>query len=91
MTRIAGWLAVANPLLVFFSGYLLTESLFCVMVLAALLASVEWLKTPRPGRAFGAGVLWGLACLTRPTAINPGRLLSWIDASMAILPAVSLR
>src|SRR5438093_5915548 len=28
--------------------------------------------------------------LTRPAAINPGRLLSWIDASMAILPAVSL-
>ena len=67
--RIAGWLAVAHPLLVFFSGYLLTETLFCVMVLAALYASVEWLKTPRPGRAFGAGLLWGLACLTRPTAM----------------------
>src|SRR5437016_1550183 len=48
--RVAGWLAVVHPLLVFFSGYLLTENLFCVMVLAALLASVEWLKAPRPGR-----------------------------------------
>src|SRR5256885_10040963 len=62
--RIAGWLAVANPLLVFFSGYLLTEGLFCVVMLLALLASVEWLKAPRPGRAFGVGGLWGLACPT---------------------------
>jgi hypothetical protein len=44
--RIAGWLAVFHPLLVFFSGYLLTESTFAVMLLVALIASVEWMKTP---------------------------------------------
>src|SRR5262245_55644736 len=47
----AAWLAAIHPLLVFFSGYLLTESLFTVALLGALLASVAWLKTPRPGRA----------------------------------------
>jgi 4-amino-4-deoxy-L-arabinose transferase-like glycosyltransferase len=67
--RTAGWLAVFHPLLVFFSGYLLTENLFCVTVLLALVVSAEWLKTPRPGRALGVGLLWGLASLTRPTAL----------------------
>lgn len=67
--RAAGWLTVFHPLLVFFSGYLLTENLFCVTVLLALVASTEWLKTPRPGRAIGVGLLWGLASLTRPTAL----------------------
>ena len=51
VARIAAWLAVFHPLLVFFSGYLLTESLFTVLVLGSLLASVSWLKAPRAGRA----------------------------------------
>lgn len=67
--RTAGWLAAVHPLLVFFSGYLLTESLFCVTLLLALLVSAEWVKTPRRGRALGAGLLWGVAALTRPTAL----------------------
>src|SRR6267378_5416473 len=46
--RLAGWLAALHPLLVFFSGYLLTETLFTATLLAALLLSVEWVKTPRP-------------------------------------------
>ncbi len=83
--RIAGWLAVVHPLLVFFSGYLLTESLFCVTVLAALMASVEWLKTPRPGRALGVGLLWGLACLTRPTAMPlPVLVALWAWAPLGL-------
>jgi len=67
--RTAGWLAAVHPLLVFFSGYLLTESLFCVTLLLALVVSAEWVKTPRRGRALGAGILWGIAALTRPTAL----------------------
>ncbi len=84
--RIAGWLAVAHPLLIFFSGYLLTESLFAVMVLASLLASAEWLKAPRPARAFGAGLLWGLACLTRPTAMPLAPLVAlWAWAPLGLM------
>ncbi|MFN8586980.1 MAG: glycosyltransferase family 39 protein [Candidatus Eisenbacteria bacterium] len=67
--RWAGWLAAFDPLLVFFSGYLLTETLFCFTLLVATFATTEWLKTPRGGRALGAGVLWGVAALTRPTAL----------------------
>lgn len=67
--RTAGWLAAVHPLLVFFSGYLLTESLFCLALLLALVVSAEWVKTPRRARALGAGLLWGLAALARPTAL----------------------
>ena len=45
--RLAGWLAVVHPLLVFFCGYLLTETPFSVALLLALLLSAEWVKTPR--------------------------------------------
>lgn len=67
--RFAGWFAAVNPLMVFFSGYLLTETLFSFALLVALFATTEWIKTPRRGRALGAGLLWGLAALTRPTAL----------------------
>src|SRR5262249_48703947 len=92
--RIAGWLAVFHPLLVFFSGYLMTESLFCVVMLLALIASVEWWKTPRPGRAFGVGVMWGLACLTRPTAMPLPfvvALWAWAPLSLTVAPGDRLR
>ena len=65
----AGWLAAVHPLLIFFSGYVMTESLFSVALLLALLASVAWIKQPRSGPAFWSGVLWGAASLTRPTAL----------------------
>jgi len=76
--RLSGWLAAVHPLLVFFSGYLLTETFFCVTLLVALSLSADWVKTPRPGRAFGAGLAWGIAALTRPTALMlPGLVALW--------------
>ncbi len=83
--RVAGWLAVGHPLLVFFSGYLLTENLFGVVVLAALLASTAWIKRPRAGAAFGAGLLWGLAALTRPSALPlPAIVAVWAWAPLGL-------
>jgi 4-amino-4-deoxy-L-arabinose transferase-like glycosyltransferase len=83
--RLAGWLAAVHPLLVFFSGYLLTENLFSVVVLAAVLASAAWLRHPRAGRAFGAGLLWGLAALTRPTALPlPAAVAAWAWAPIGL-------
>ena len=76
--RVAGVLAAMNPLLVFFSGYLLTETVFSMCLLAALIASAEWVKTPRPGRATGAGLLWGIAALARPPALLlPALVAAW--------------
>ncbi len=87
--RLAGWLAAFHPLLVFFSGYLLTEIPFTVALLLALLLTTEWVKTPRPGRAFGAGIAWGLASLTRPTALALPVLLAlwaWLPLGLALSP-----
>ena len=80
--RLAGWLAAFDPLLVFFSGYLLTETTFCAVLVAALIVSAEWVKTPRPGRALGVGMLWGLAALARPPAL----LLPWLIVAWAMVP-----
>lgn len=85
----AGWLAVVHPLLVFFSGYVMTESLYSVTLLFALLASVAWIKQPRAGRAFGTGALWGIAALTRPTALPlavVAALWAWAPLGLALAP-----
>lgn len=90
--RAAGWLAVVHPLLLFFSGYLLTESLFSVLVLGSLAASVAWLKNPRATLAFRAGVLWGLTCLTRPTAMPmPLVVVLWAWAPLGLMLAPAVR
>jgi 4-amino-4-deoxy-L-arabinose transferase-like glycosyltransferase len=67
--RVAAWLTAVHPLLVFFSGYLLTEAMFTDALLVGLLASVAWVSRPSPRAAFVAGLAWGVAALTRPTAL----------------------
>jgi hypothetical protein len=48
------------------------------MLLLALLATAVWIRAPRAGRALGVGVLWGLASLTRPTALAlPLLVVAW--------------
>lgn len=85
----AGWLAAVHPLMVFFSGYVMTESLFSVMLLLALLASVSWIKQPLAGRAFWSGALWGAASLTRPTALPLALVVAvwaWGPLGLALAP-----
>jgi 4-amino-4-deoxy-L-arabinose transferase-like glycosyltransferase len=85
--RLAGWLATVQPLLVFFSGYLLTETTFTLALLLALLVTVEWVKAPRGARALGAGLVWGLAALTRPTALPLPLLVTawaWVPLGLAL-------
>src|SRR5262249_26818012 len=64
--RIASWLATFHPLLVFFSGYVLTESLFTAELLFGLFATVAWMKQPTSRRALLTGITWGIDSLTRP-------------------------
>lgn len=94
VARVASWLAVFDPLLVFFSGYLLTETAFAAALLLALLATVHWIRTPRAGRALGAGLLWGLASLTRPTALAlPAVMLAWawVPLGLSVNPRERVR
>jgi 4-amino-4-deoxy-L-arabinose transferase-like glycosyltransferase len=91
---LAAWLAAFHPLLVYFSGFLLTETTFTVALLAALIASAAWLKTPRPGRAIGTGMLWGLASLTRPTALMLPALIgawAWVPLGLTVAPRDRVR
>jgi 4-amino-4-deoxy-L-arabinose transferase-like glycosyltransferase len=92
--RIAGWLAAVHPMLVFFSGYLLTEPLFALAMLLALTASAAWVKTPRVSRAIGAGVLWGVSILARPNAMAMPFLVAawaWVPLGLSTGPRERLR
>jgi 4-amino-4-deoxy-L-arabinose transferase-like glycosyltransferase len=62
-------LAVDLPLILV-GGSLMSETLFVVLVLGAVLAALQSRTAPRPlAWASGAGVLIGLAALTRPTGL----------------------
>jgi 4-amino-4-deoxy-L-arabinose transferase-like glycosyltransferase len=92
--RLAGWLAVVHPMLVFFSGYLLTDTTFCLALLAALHLSLRWMNAPRPALAFGAGILWGLTNLARPNALPLALIVAlwgWVPLGLALRPRARLR
>ena len=92
--QVAALLVAIDPLLIFFSGYLLTETTFCVALLAALAVTAEWVKTPRPGRALGAGLLWGIAALTRPTALALPAVMAawaWVPLGLTVSPRDRVR
>lgn len=94
VARWAGWLAALCPVLVFFSGYLLTETTFALLLVVALHLSSEWVKTPRPGRALGAGLAWGLATLTRPTSLPLPFLVvlwAWFPLGLTVAPRDRVR
>jgi 4-amino-4-deoxy-L-arabinose transferase-like glycosyltransferase len=60
-------LAAVNPHLSTISTYVLTESLFTLLLLASVLLSLRaWRAGGTAGWAI-AGVAWGLCCLVRPT------------------------
>jgi 4-amino-4-deoxy-L-arabinose transferase-like glycosyltransferase len=67
--RLAAWLCVFLPVLVLGSSLFPVETTFCLMLLIALNATIAWVKTPRPARAFGVGLAWGLAALAHATAL----------------------
>jgi 4-amino-4-deoxy-L-arabinose transferase-like glycosyltransferase len=92
--RWAGWITAVHPLLVFISGVMLTESLFCATMMLALIASVEWVKTPRAARALGVGLAWGLASLARPTGLSMTLVVAiwaWVPLGLTLRPAERLR
>ncbi len=85
---IAGALAAVNPFLIFISAYLLTENLYMILLLGVLLVAP---KEPHLvgswRRAALMGVLLGLGCLARPTALF---VALWIVGWMILLGASKL-
>jgi len=66
---VAALAAAVYPDFIAFSHYLFSETLFTVLLVGAILALVAWDRKPRFWTAAGAGVLFGLATLTREIAI----------------------
>jgi 4-amino-4-deoxy-L-arabinose transferase-like glycosyltransferase len=88
--RVAGWLAAFDPLVAGLCAYLLTETLFIALLLPALALTAQWVRAPGRMRALGAGVVWGLANLARPTAlVLPLALMAWAWRPLA--PALARR
>jgi hypothetical protein len=61
-----------------------------VVVLAALAAVASWVKTPRPGRALGVGLMLGIAALTDAAAAPIMALVlawAWTPLTLTIAPA----
>jgi len=83
----AGWLAALNPFLIFLSGYLLTENLYLVFMLAALLSAPTPASLCRAPlvRVSTMAILLGLATLARPSGLP---MLEWILAAMLLFGAV---
>lgn len=80
---IASTLAALNPFLIFISGYLLTENLYLLCLLAALSIARDpsgW--TLSRARAVLAGILLGVATLARPTGLP---MFEWMIATVLLL------
>lgn len=80
---VAATLAAVNPFLIFISGYLLTENLYLVLLLTALVVA----RDPRElagdrNRAMAVGLLLGLATLARPSGLP---MFEWMVAAVLLL------
>ncbi len=66
---LAAGVAALYPTFVAFSHYLFSETLFSILLLVALLGVLQWPERRRAGLAFGTGLVFGVAALTREIAI----------------------
>ena len=69
VATVAGAIAAIFPPLVLLSASILSESLFVPLALAVVLAILEYRRDPRLRWAVAAGVLCGLAALTRQNGL----------------------
>lgn len=68
-SHLAAAITAISPHIANMSSYLLTESLFLFLLLASIYSSLRFLHERSKGAAIVTGVLWGLCCLVRPTAL----------------------
>ncbi len=82
---VAALLAAVHPGLVAASHYLWSETLFSVLLSGGLALGVVWTRHPRAGIAVAAGVVFGLAGLTREIALPVAAAIGlwWVVTSDA--------
>ncbi|MEW6664784.1 MAG: glycosyltransferase family 39 protein [Thermodesulfobacteriota bacterium] len=66
---IAGLLAVLNPGMIAYSHFVLSDSLFLLLFLIALIGTIRFLVKPTWGTALGIGVALGSAAYVRSTVV----------------------
>ncbi|HTW94320.1 MAG TPA: glycosyltransferase family 39 protein, partial [Tepidisphaeraceae bacterium] len=83
-STLAAFLAAVNPFLIFYSGMILTETLFVAMLLWGILILV------RGGKLYWLGTaLIALSILVRPSALLLPVLLAWLLKRPAWRPAIA--
>ncbi|HPP11876.1 MAG TPA: glycosyltransferase family 39 protein [bacterium] len=80
--QLAGWFSCGYPFFIFYTGFLLTETVFIFLIVWSLWELVVMTEAPDAFRAVRAGLALGLAGLCRPTmqAFVPlALLLVWLS------------
>jgi 4-amino-4-deoxy-L-arabinose transferase-like glycosyltransferase len=66
---VAGFGVALHPLLIYFEGWIITDTLFIFLFTLTVLLALRAIEQPSATRAIGTGVVLGLSVLTRPQAI----------------------
>ncbi len=69
LSLVAAFIHAIYPTAVYFDGELLLDPLFTLLVQLALWRTLQWWKDQTIRGAFWCGIFWGLASITRPTAL----------------------
>jgi hypothetical protein len=80
----AGLGAAVYPHLIFWTGYVLTETLYVFGVAVSLVLLARTIERPSPGRGLATGLVFGATALVRPTLL--GFLLLLIAGGLLIAP-----
>lgn len=69
LSLVAAFIHAIYPTAVYFDGELLLDPLFTLLVQLALWRTLRWWEDQSIRGAFWCGIFWGLASITRPTAL----------------------
>lgn len=92
VARAAGWICAIDPLLTLAAPAI--EAVAATALMVAVVATAAWVKTPRPGRAVGVGMLWGAGVLTHPALLALPPLIAvwaWIPLGLTVAPSDRVR
>ncbi|MFA5778957.1 MAG: glycosyltransferase family 39 protein [Elusimicrobiota bacterium] len=69
IAKISAWLLTLYPVLIVYTGLLLSETLFTFLFIVSVFLFVRWLKISKIAYFVGCGIFLGLATLARPVTI----------------------
>ena len=69
IAKISAWLLALYPVLIIYTGLLLSETLFTFLLVVSIFLFIQWLRETKIAYFVGCGIFLGLATLTRPVTI----------------------